>query len=121
MAIGIGLILEKTESVIKHLLKDARNTMTHIFEHRCALINRKGVCHQCSHINEIFNPKQNQQEEFLKQELVKASKKYSKEELFALRTSLVKSIDPLHAAGSDFHEEIMKCFRTAIGEKSGFF
>ncbi|WP_142687390.1 RNA polymerase sigma factor [Chitinophaga polysaccharea] len=117
----ICMILEKTEGVIKHLLNDARNTMTDIFEHRCALINKNGVCHQCSHINEIFNPKQDQQEELMKLELVKASKKYNREQLFALRTLLVKAIDPLHAAGTDFHEEIMKCLRTAIGEKSDFF
>lgn len=112
----IGLILSKTEAVVKHLLNDARKTMTDIFEHRCALINKNGVCHQCSHINEIFNPKQNQQEELMKLELVKASKKYNREELFALRTLLVKAIDPLHASGTDFHEAIMRCLRTAIGE-----
>jgi RNA polymerase sigma-70 factor, ECF subfamily len=117
----ICLILEKTEGVIKHLLNDARNIMTDIFEHRCALINKSGVCHQRSHINEIFNPKQDQQEELMKLELVKASKKYNREELFTLRTLLVKAIDPLHAAGTDFHEEIMRCLRTAIGEKSDFF
>ena len=112
----IGLILSKTEGVVKHLLNDARKTMTDIFEHRCALINKNGVCHQCSHINEIFNPKQNQQEELMKLELVKASKKYNRKELFALRTLLVKAIDPLHASGTDFHEAIMRCLRTAIGE-----
>ncbi len=113
----ISLILEKTEGVIKHLLNDARNTMTDIFEHRCALINQNGVCHQCSHINEVFNPKQNQQEALMKLELVKASKKYNREQLFTLRTLLVKAIDPLHASGTDLHEEIMRCLRTAIGEK----
>lgn len=112
----ICLILEKTEGVIKHLLNDAKNTMTDIFEHRCALVNKNGVCHQCSHINEIFNPKQNQQEELMKLELVKASKKYNREQLFELRTLLAKAIDPLNAAGTDFHEEIMRCLRTAIGE-----
>jgi RNA polymerase sigma-70 factor (ECF subfamily) len=117
----ICVILGKTEGVIKHLLNDARNIMTDIFEHRCALINKNGVCHQCSHINEIFNPKQNQQEELMKLELVKASKKYNREQLFALRTLLVKAIDPLHASGTDLHEEIMNCVRTAIGEKSDFF
>jgi RNA polymerase sigma-70 factor (ECF subfamily) len=117
----IAVILEKTEAVIKHLLNDARNTMTDIFEHRCALINKKGVCHQCSHINEIFNPRQHQHEELMKLELVKASKKYNREQLFTLRTFLVKAIDPLHAAGTDFHEEIMRCLKTAIGEKSDFF
>jgi RNA polymerase sigma-70 factor (ECF subfamily) len=117
----ICLILGKTEGVVKHLLNDARNTMTDIFEHRCALINKNGVCHQCSHINEIFNPKQNQQEELMKLELVKASKKYNREQLFALRTVLVKAIDPLHAMGTDLHEEIMNCVKTAIGEKADFF
>lgn len=117
----IAVILEKSEGVVKHLLNDARNTMTDIFEHRCALINQHGICHQCSHINEIFNPKQNQQEELMKLELVKASKKFNREQLFELRTLLVKGIDPLNAAGTDFHEEIMRCLKTAIGEKSDFF
>lgn len=116
----IGLILGKTEGVIKHLLNDARNTMTDIFEHRCALINKNGVCHQCSHINEVFNPKQDQQEELMKLELVKASKKYNREQLFALRTLLVRSIDPLHASGTDLHEAIMRCLKTAIGELNDF-
>lgn len=117
----ICLILGKTEGVVKHLLNDARNVMTDIFEHRCALINKNGICHQCSHINEIFNPKHDQQAELMKLDLVKGSKKYNREELFALRTVLVKGIDPLHAAGTDLHESIMMCVRTAIGEKSDYF
>jgi RNA polymerase sigma-70 factor (ECF subfamily) len=117
----ICLILEKTEGVVKYLLKDAREIMTEIFEHRCALVNKNGVCDQCSHLNGIFNPKQDQQEELMKLDLVKASRKYNREELFALRTVLVKGIDPLHAAGTDFHEEFMNCLRTAIGEKADFF
>ncbi len=117
----ICLILDKTEGMIKYLLNDARNIMTDIFEHRCALINKDGVCHQCSHINGIFNPKQDQQEELMKLDLVKGSKKYNREELFTLRTLLVKAIDPLHALGTDLHEAIMGCLRTAIGEKSDFF
>jgi len=117
----ICLIIGKTEGVVKHLLNDARSTMTDIFEHRCALINKDGVCHQCSHINEIFNPKQDQQEQLMKLDLVKGSKKYNREELFALRTTLVKAIDPLHASGTDFHEAIMRCLKTAIGEVGDFF
>lgn len=116
----IALILNQSEGVIKHLLIDARGTMSDIFEHRCALINKQGVCDQCSHINEIFNPKQNQQEERMKLELVKASKKYNREQLLELRTVLAKSIDPLNAAGADLHDEIMKCVRTAIGDKRFF-
>ncbi|HWB26021.1 MAG TPA: RNA polymerase sigma factor [Chitinophagaceae bacterium] len=116
----ICLILNKTEGVIKHLLNDARNTMTDIFDYRCALINKNGICHQCSHINEIYNPKHNQQKELMKLDLVKASKKYNREQLFTLRTLLVKAIDPLHALGTDLHDAIMNCVKTAIGE-SDFF
>jgi RNA polymerase sigma-70 factor (ECF subfamily) len=57
----------------------------------------------------------------MKLELVKASKKYNREELFTLRTLLVKAIDPLHASGTDLHEAIMNCVRTAIGEKNDFY
>lgn len=117
----ICLILEKTEGVIKHLLNDARNIMTDIYESRCALINKNGVCHQCSHLNEIFNPKQNQQEQLMKLELVKESKKFNRAELFALRTTLVKAIDPLHSSGADLNDLIMRCTRTATGEVDDFF
>jgi RNA polymerase sigma-70 factor (ECF subfamily) len=117
----ICVIIDKSEGIVKHLLNDARNIMTDIFEHRCALINKNGVCHQCSHINGIFNPKHDQQEELMKLDLVKASTKFNREQLFTLRTMLVKAIDPLHASGTDFHESIMTCLRTAIGEKPDFF
>jgi RNA polymerase sigma-70 factor, ECF subfamily len=117
----ICLILEKTDGVIKHLLNDARSIMTDIFEKRCALINKNGVCHQCSHINGIFNPKQDQQAELMKLELVKESKKFDRAELFKLRETLVKAIDPLHSSGTDLQDIIMRCTRTAIGERSDFF
>ena len=117
----ICLILDKTEGVVKHLLNDARNTMTGIFENRCALINKTGVCDQCSQLNGIFNPKQDQQEQLMKLELTKGSEKYNREELFALRAQLVKAIDPLHSTGSDLQDIILRCTRTAIGERKRFF
>jgi RNA polymerase sigma-70 factor, ECF subfamily len=117
----ICLILDKSEGVVKHLLIYARETMTNIFDNRCALVNKNGTCDQCSTMNGIFNPKQDQQEQLMKLELVKASTKFDRAELFKLRTTLVKAIDPLHAAGTDFHDLIFKCTRTAIGERSSFF
>jgi RNA polymerase sigma-70 factor, ECF subfamily len=117
----ICLILAKTEGVVKHLLNGARDTMTGIFEHRCALINKNGTCHQCSQLNGIFNPKQDQQEQLMKLELVKESKKFDRAQLFKLRTTLVKAIDPLHSSGTDLHDTILRCTRTAIGERSSFF
>ncbi len=112
----ICLILEKTEGVVKHVLIDARKTMAEIFDHRCALVNKNGVCNQCSELNGVHNPKQNQQEELMKLELVKASKKFNREELYKLRTQLVKVIDPIRGKGADLQDIIMKCTRKAIGE-----
>jgi len=109
-------ILDNTEGVVKHLLINARKTMTTIFDHRCALINKNGVCNQCSELNGVHNPKQNQQAALMKLELVKASKKFNKEELYDLRTKLVQNIDPLRSKGSDLQDIIMKCTRKAIGE-----
>lgn len=116
----ICLILEKTEGVVKHLLNDARTLMSGIFENRCALINKKGVCDQCSQLNGIFNPKQNQQEQLMKLKLVKESGKKNNEELYLLRAHLIKAIDPLNATGTDLHEIILRCTRTAIGEIKDF-
>ncbi|GAB4396828.1 MAG: hypothetical protein OHK0053_11860 [Microscillaceae bacterium] len=112
----ICLILDKTLGVVKHLLVDSRKTMTDIFDRRCALINKNGVCNQCSELNGVHNPKQNQQEALMKLELVKASKKFNREELYELRANLVKAIDPLRSKGADLQDIIMKCTRKAIGE-----
>jgi RNA polymerase sigma-70 factor, ECF subfamily len=112
----ITQILENTEGVVKHLLIDARKTMTSIFDHRCALINKNGVCNQCSELNGVHNPKQNQQIALMQLDLVKASKKFNREELYDLRTQLVKNIDPLRSKGSDLQDFIMKCTRKAIDE-----
>lgn len=117
----ICLILENTEGVVKHLLNLSRDTMTNVFDNRCALVNKNGVCDQCSQLNGIFNPKQDQQEQRMKLELVKESKKFNRAELFTLRTKLVKAIDPLHSSGADLQDIIMRCTRTAIGEVGDFF
>lgn len=112
----ICLIIDKNAGVVKHLLVDARKIMTSIFDHRCALVNKKGVCNQCSELNGVHNPKQNQQQALMKLDLVKASSKFNREELFEMRTQLVKAIDPLRNKGADLQDMIMKCTRQAIGE-----
>lgn len=112
----ICLILDKTEGIIKYLLQDGRKTMTDIFDNRCALVNKNGVCHQCSELNGWFNPKENQQQALMKLDLVRGSKKYDREELYHIRTTLVKSIDPLRSKGADLQEILLKCNSLAMGE-----
>lgn len=110
----ISLIIGKSEGVVKHLLIDSRKTMTIVFDDRCALVNKTGLCHQCSELNGFFNPKQDQQKAILALDLVKVSDKFNREELFELRTNLVKSINPLQSSGRDLQEIIMKCTRMAV-------
>jgi RNA polymerase sigma-70 factor, ECF subfamily len=109
-------ILDKTEGVVKYLLQDGRKTMIDIFDNRCALVNKNGVCHQCSELNGWFNPKENQQEALMKLDLVKGSKKFDRVELYNIRTTLVKAIDPLRSSGSNLQEILLNCNRIAMGE-----
>lgn len=75
--------------------------MINIFDGRCALINKEGVCHQCSELNGIFNPKQNTQEELMKIDLVKQSESGDKEHLFDLRMQVIQGIDPFNSRSSE--------------------
>jgi RNA polymerase sigma-70 factor (ECF subfamily) len=113
----ISTIIHKTEGVVKYLLQDGRKTMTDVFDRRCALVNKNGVCHQCSELNAWFNPKQNQQEERMKLDLVKGSGKYNRDELYRLRASLVRAIDPIRSGGAELQQVLLRCNRIAMGEE----
>lgn len=97
----IVIILGATEAMVKYYLHTGRSKMINIFEGRCALINKNGVCHQCSELNGIFNPKQDTQAELVKIELVKAAGTGDKEHLFDLRMQILREIDPLQSKAAD--------------------
>lgn len=97
----IAIILNTTEAMVKYYLHTGRSKMIHIFDGRCALINKEGVCHQCSELNGIFNPKQNTQEELMKIDLVKEAEKGEKEHLFDLRMQVLREIDPFKSKASE--------------------
>jgi RNA polymerase sigma-70 factor (ECF subfamily) len=97
----ITTILNTTEAMVKYYLHTGRSKMVNIFEGRCALINKEGVCHQCSELNGIFNPKQNTQEELMKIALVNEAEKGEKEYLFDLRMKILREIDPFKSKASE--------------------
>jgi RNA polymerase sigma-70 factor (ECF subfamily) len=97
----ITTIINTTEAMVKYYLHTGRSKMINIFEGRCALINKEGVCHQCSELNGIFNPKQNAQEELMKTNLVKEAEKGDKEHLFDLRMQILREIDPINSKASE--------------------
>ena len=112
----IMVILDKTEGVVKYQLQSARKTMTDIFDRRCALVNKNGVCHQCSELNGWLNPKQNQQAAKMKIQLVRDAERKDKAVLYQMRTELVKAIDPLRSSGQALQEVLMNCNRMAMKE-----
>ncbi len=104
----ITLITGLTEGKIKHSIADARKDMSRIFERRCSLISKKGICHQCTELNGIFNPEQDAYIETNKIKMVRASERGNYDELLDLRLQLVKSVDPLNAEGTNLHNYIME-------------
>jgi RNA polymerase sigma-70 factor, ECF subfamily len=99
--VEIVQILDTTEAMVKYYLHTGRSKMIQIFEGRCALINKEGVCHQCSELNGIFNPKQKIQEELVKIEMARQAEKADKEHLFDLRMDILKGIDPFESGAAE--------------------
>lgn len=112
----IAGILKLSSGVVKHSLLNSRNKMRTLYENRCALINKKGVCYQCSELGELFNGKSKTSKEISSNPLKQKAKSLSNKDLYKLRTQLVKSIDPLNSNGADLQEFIMRVTRKAIGE-----
>ncbi|HMQ48003.1 MAG TPA: RNA polymerase sigma factor [Saprospiraceae bacterium] len=96
----IATIMATTEAMVKYYLHVGRAKMIQIFDGRCSLINKQGICHQCTELNGIFNPKQQLQEELVKIELVRATETQDKEHLFDLRMQVVKGIDPFESGAA---------------------
>ena len=114
----IILIIDKSEGQVKYNIQKARKSMEDIFDNRCALVNKNGICHQCSELNGWFNPKQNQQIALLKIKMVKDAKQKNKEELYKMRTALIKAINPLKSKGNELQEILLECNRLAMGESN---
>lgn len=99
--VEIAGIMNTTEAMVKYYLHMSRSKMITIFDGRCALINKTGICHQCSELNGIFNPKQDFEVEKNKIELARAAGQADKDHLFQLRLQIIKEIDPFSSIGSD--------------------
>ncbi len=96
----VAAIIDQTEAMVKYYLHQARTRMIDIFDRRCALIGKKGICHQCTELNGIFNPKQNTQEELVKIQMVKDAENKDKEALFDLRLEILRELDPFESGAA---------------------
>ena len=117
----ISVIIDVSEAMVKYYLNTGRAKMMSIFDGRCALINKEGVCHQCSELNGMFNPRQNTQQELMKIDLVKQAATGSKAHLFGLRTKILREIDPFRPNGSElglYHLEYNRQLMENFSEKN---
>jgi RNA polymerase sigma-70 factor (ECF subfamily) len=103
--------------VLKHLLHDARHTLDQVFDRRCALINKSGICHQCTQLNGFFNPAQKDHEARAAHDLERAAAD-GRASLLDLRLELAAGINPLHATGTDLHDSIMQVCHKALALNS---
>jgi RNA polymerase sigma-70 factor, ECF subfamily len=94
-------IMDTTEAMVKYYLNQGRTKLVDIYEGRCALINKKGTCHQCSELCGIFNPKQDFEVEKNKIAFAKKENDPDREHLLDLRFKIVKEIDPFNSNGAD--------------------
>ncbi|MCB0667066.1 MAG: RNA polymerase sigma factor [Saprospiraceae bacterium] len=97
----VARILNTTPALVKYHLYTARQKMIEIFDERCALINKEGICHQCTELNGVFNPKQNAQEELMKIKMHKHAGSSNNDALFDLRMEVLKDIDPFNSRAHD--------------------
>ncbi|WKZ36752.1 MAG: sigma-70 family RNA polymerase sigma factor [Anaerolineales bacterium] len=97
----IAQILQLSEAMAKYHLHASRTKMMDIFDHRCSLINKEGICHQCTELNGIFNPKQKTQEELIKLELVREAEHRSRDELLDLRMNILRELDPFTSGAAE--------------------
>jgi RNA polymerase sigma-70 factor, ECF subfamily len=97
----IAQILQLSEAMVKYHLHVSRSKMIEIFDHRCSLINKQGICYQCTELNGIFNPKQNAQEELLKIEMSREAENRSRDELFDMRMKILQALDPFESGAAE--------------------
>ncbi|KAA3665550.1 MAG: RNA polymerase sigma factor [Chloroflexi bacterium] len=97
----IAHIIDQSDAMVKYHLHVGRSKMIEVFDHRCSLINKQGICHQCTELNGIFNPKQKAQEELVKIKMVKEAGNQDKEDLFDLRMKILQELDPFESGAAE--------------------
>ena len=97
----VSQILRLSEAMVKYHLHVSRNKMIAIFDHRCSLINKQGICHQCTELNGIYNPRQKAQEELVKIEMAREAENRTRDDLFELRMRILRELDPFESGAAD--------------------
>ena len=115
----IAQIIDNTAEMVKYYLRVGRSKMIDVFDNRCSLINKGGICHQCTELNGIFNPKQKAQEELIKIKMVREAEKGDKAHLFDLRMKILEELDPFESGAAELQLHHLEHNRNAMEEYLG--
>ena len=99
----IQAITGLSEGKVKHGIVNARKTMTKIFDNRCALVNKEGVCNQCAALKSFLTSDQKAFQEANELKMVKESESADSERLLELRLDIVRSTDPINNLQNGLH------------------
>jgi RNA polymerase sigma-70 factor (ECF subfamily) len=101
-------VLSTTPEAVRHWVEQARRTLADHFEPRCSLINAKGSCTLCAGYHTLFHGDRRRTEQALFQiDLQARPTPQERAATLDQRLAIVRAIDPLHAAGTKFHESLM--------------
>lgn len=97
----VAQIMDQTEAMVKYYLRVGRSKMIEVFDNRCSLINKQGICYQCTELNGIFNPKQKAEEALVSVQMAREAGNKSKEALFDLRLKVLQELDPFESEAAE--------------------
>jgi RNA polymerase sigma-70 factor (ECF subfamily) len=97
----VAQIMDQTEAMVKYYLRVGRSKMIEVFDNRCSLINKQGICYQCTELNGIFNPKQKAEEALVSVQMAREAGNKSKEALFDLRLKVLQELDPFESGAAE--------------------
>lgn len=110
----IAGILNVSEGVIKHLLFDGRKELQEKYQHRCAIINKNGVCYQCAELNDHLQAEKDSPQKIAQ---LGFSQDYSARQNLEIRFAIISKINPLNSAGAHLEDTILQILRETINDR----
>lgn len=104
----IASLLGLSEGVVKHLLYDGRRELQKKYDHRCAMINKSGVCYQCAELNDFLQVEPDAVEKVRNTGL---EPEKSRDENLDIRFQLIRHINPLNSKGAHLEDVILQILR----------
>jgi len=99
----IRQITDLSDGKVKHAIVGARKTMIQVFDDRCALIKKGGVCDQCTALKGYLTPEQDAHQAANQLKLVQEVNSANNKRLLELRLDIVRSTDPINSTKHELH------------------